>query len=81
MRLVFGVLSLLIVVAVIGVVARKQLQASTSLPVPAAASSPLPLRDSTTQQVQQLQQVQQQMQDDVNKAMQDRARQLEAETK
>jgi hypothetical protein len=75
MRLVFGVLSLLIVVAIVGVTAKRQLQAASSLSVAPAASAP------ATSAMQQSQQIQQQVRDDVNKLMQERASQLEAETK
>lgn len=75
MRIVFGVLSLLIVVAVIGVAAKKQLQATSPLSVAPAASAP------AANVVQQSQQIQQQMRDDVDKLMQERASQLEAQDK
>lgn len=75
MRIVFGVLSLLIVVAVIGVAAKKQLQATATLPLVPAASAP------AANVVEQSQQIQQQVRDDVNKLMQERASQLEAQDK
>ena len=75
MRIVFGVLSLLIVVAVIGMAAKKQLQAASTLQVAPVASAP------AANVVQQSQQMQQQVRDDVNKLMQERASQLEAESK
>jgi hypothetical protein len=58
MRMVFGVLSLLVVVAVIGVLARKQLNAvaSPGAPAAAAASAGMALPTGTPkQQVEQFQ--------------------------
>jgi hypothetical protein len=77
MRILFGVLSLLLVVTVIGVAARKQLQAAPTLSAAPAASSPA----AAANVMQQSQQIQQQVRDDVNKLMQERAGQLEAQTK
>ena len=74
MRILFGVLSLLLVVTVIGVAARKQLQAAPTLSAAPAASA-------AANVMQQSQQIQQQVRDDVNKLMQERAGQLEAQTK
>ena len=56
MRVVFGVLSLLVVVAIIGVLAKKQLGAGVAPPVsPAAAGAPV-LSGTPQQQVQQFKQ-------------------------
>lgn len=59
MRMLFGVLSLLVVVAVIGVLAKKQLGAVTAPPpgLPGAAvGASAPARVTPQQQVQQFQQ-------------------------
>lgn len=59
MRLVFGVLSLLLVAAVIGVLARKQLATVAPSAVPAAAVSPAGMAapaGTPQQQVQQFRQ-------------------------
>ena len=39
MRMIFGVLGLLVVLAIVGTVAKKQLQAVSALPAPAGAAS------------------------------------------
>lgn len=76
MRAILSVLSLVIVVAVIGMVAKKQLQATRALSVvPATASAP------AGNVVQQSRQIQQQVRDDVNKLMQQRSEQLESGNK
>lgn len=59
MRAVFGVVGLLIVVAMVGLIARSQLQATRAVPAAAAASS---VRA-------QSQQLQRQVADDVTKAL------------
>lgn len=57
MRTVFGVLSLLMVVAVIGVLAKKQLSTNTGVRLPAASAAGSSVGGGTvTQQSQQLQQ-------------------------
>jgi Na+-transporting methylmalonyl-CoA/oxaloacetate decarboxylase gamma subunit len=59
MRIVFSVLSLLIVVAVIGMLAKKQLGASAPVAIPATAGAPsgMPVLSGTPQQqVQQFRQ-------------------------
>ena len=58
MRMVFGVLSLLFVVAIIGILAKKQLSAGVAPQVPAAAgaSGTPALAGSPKQQVQQFKQ-------------------------
>ena len=66
MRMIFGVLSLLIAVAIVGVLAKKQLSA-VSAPVtvvPASAGPGIVAPTGTPQQ--QVQQVQQQVQDLMN---------------
>ncbi len=69
MRLIFGVLSLLVVVAVVMAVAKKQLQAVGVAPAtssgPAAAGTPTP--PTVTEGAKQ---VQQRVADDVNRLMQ-----------
>jgi Na+-transporting methylmalonyl-CoA/oxaloacetate decarboxylase gamma subunit len=58
MRMVFGVLSLLFVVAIIGFLAKKQLGAGVAPPVPAATGAPgaPALSGTPKQQVQQFKQ-------------------------
>ncbi len=69
MRLVFGVLSLLLVVAVVATVARRQLSSvAPSLAPSAAAQAGLPAAGGTP--AQQSRQLQRQVADDVNKLMQ-----------
>lgn len=65
MRLVFGVLSLLLVVAVVATVARQQLQAVTPT---AATQAGVPAGGATP--ARQSQQLQRQVADDVGKLMQ-----------
>lgn len=69
MRIVFGVLSLLVVLAVVGFVAKKQLQ-SVRAPLPAetAVGAGMPALSGTP--AQQSQQLQKKVQDDLNKLMQ-----------
>jgi hypothetical protein len=64
MRLIFGVLSLLVVVAVVGVLAKKQLQA---VHVPAVGAASAPAFAGTP--AQRSQQMQRQASDDVRKAL------------
>ena len=69
MRIVFGLLSLLVVMAIIGVLARKQIQSVRALaPEPAAAGASMPALSGTP--AQQSRQLQKQVQDDLNKLMQ-----------
>jgi hypothetical protein len=59
MRIVFGVLSLLVVVAIVGMLAKKQLGAIAPVGAPAAAAVPgtmAPPTGTPQQQVQQFQQ-------------------------
>lgn len=55
MRMAFGVLSLLIVVAVIGVLAKRQLGALTGVAPPPGAQGEISVPISTPQQSQQMQ--------------------------
>ncbi|MBG9386950.1 hypothetical protein [Caenimonas aquaedulcis] len=68
MRIVFGVLSLLVVVAIVGVLAKKQLGAVAPAAPPAAAAAPgsMPALSGTPQQ--QVQQFQQAVQGAVQQA-------------
>jgi hypothetical protein len=70
MRAVFGVLSLLIVVAIIGVLAKKQLSPAPVKVAPADAglALPAPAADATPQQ--QSQQIQNQMRQSIENTMQ-----------
>jgi|GEM_PF-864324 len=73
MRAIFGVVSLLIVLAVVGIAAKKQLQAVNNV----GATSPAPQTTTDTTTVApaastaraKSQQLQQRMADDVNKAL------------
>ena len=64
MRAVFGVVGLLLVVAIVGLIARSQLQAGRA--APAVAASPAASGTSVREQSQQLQR---QVADDVTKAL------------
>lgn len=75
MRVIFSVLSLVIVVAIIGLVAKKQLQATSTLALPSVASAP------AGNVAQQSRQIQQQVRDDVNKLMQQRSEQVDEGSK
>lgn len=69
MRLVFGVLALLIVLAIVGSLAKTQLQAvgaSSDRAAAAAGVAPLPTEGTPAQQSQQLQK---RVADDVNDAL------------
>ena len=67
MRVIFGVLSLLIVVAIVGMLAKNQLQAvQVSAPVDGVASAPV----LTGTPAQQSRQLQRQVTDDIDKALQ-----------
>jgi Na+-transporting methylmalonyl-CoA/oxaloacetate decarboxylase gamma subunit len=67
MRIVFGVLSLLVVVAIIGVLAKKQLGAVAPVAAPATSAPDTVVVPSGTPQ-QQVQQVQQAVQGAVQQA-------------
>lgn len=69
MRVVFGVLSLLVVVAVVGFLAKKQL-GSASLPVAVPQSAGAPVAPLGATPAQQSQQLQQQVKKDVEALMQ-----------
>lgn len=68
MRTVLGVLSLLMVVAVIGVLAKKQLSANTSVRLPAASAASSSLGGGAV--TQQSQQIQQQIKQSIDATMQ-----------
>ncbi len=68
MRAVFGVLSLLIVVAVVAVLARKQLGANAIVPANPGVAMPATAPGATVQQ--QSQQIQDQVKQSVEAAMQ-----------
>ncbi|MCM2340645.1 hypothetical protein [Rhodoferax sp.] len=75
MRIIFGVLSLLIVVAVVGTLAKKQLTGGSAINVSPQNSSdisvPTPLPGATAQQQsQQIQQIQQQIRQSLEASMQ-----------
>lgn len=69
MRVVFGVLSLLVALAIVGIVAKKQLQAVGSIPNQTGAGSTTAGPAASTVRAQS-QQMQQQVLNDVNKALQ-----------
>ena len=76
MRIVFGVVGLLIVVAIVGVLAKRQLQA-VQVPIPMdSAASAVTLTGAPAQQSQQLQR---QVADDVAKALKQGAQRTEDE--
>ncbi|MDH3460026.1 MAG: hypothetical protein OEM00_03420 [Burkholderiaceae bacterium] len=78
MRMVFGVLSLLVVLAIIGSLAKKQLQA-VSVPVePSGTAASAPPPSGTP--AQQSQQLQRRVADDVSKALEQGASRLENES-
>ncbi|MDI1239244.1 MAG: hypothetical protein PSV26_17310 [Polaromonas sp.] len=70
MRAVFGVLSLLIVVAIIGVLAKKQLSPAPVKVAPADAGLALPALESGATPQQQSQQIQNQVRQSIESAMQ-----------
>ena len=77
MRIVFGLLSLVVVLAIIGVVAKKQIQ-SVRLPTAAegaSAGASVPVLRGTP--AQQSQQLQKKVRDDLNKIMQQAPARLE----
>jgi hypothetical protein len=78
MRMIFGVLSLVIVLAIIGMLAKKQLQA-VQVPVDAtdAGASAPPLSGTPAQQSEQLQR---KIVDDIGKAFEQGARRNESES-
>lgn len=85
MRAVFGVLSLLIVVAIVGLLAKKQLQAvhnvGASLPPAQAGTEAATAAPPASTVRAQSQQIQQRVLDDVNKALQQGANRNEAADK
>ncbi|MDI1342286.1 hypothetical protein [Polaromonas sp.] len=70
MRAVFGVLSLLIVVAIIGVLAKKQLSPAPVKVAPADAGLALSALESGATPQQQSQQIQNQVRQSIESAMQ-----------
>jgi len=70
MRTVFGVLSLLMVVAVIGVLARKQLSAHSSVRLPSVPGTSAPAGSPGATLPQQSQQIQQQIKQSIESTMQ-----------
>ena len=74
MRMAFGVLSLLIVVAIVGMLAKKQLQA---VQVPADSAASMPALSGTP--AQQSQQLQRKVADDIGKALEQGMRRNESE--
>jgi hypothetical protein len=77
MRAVFGVLSLLVVLLVVGVLAKRQWQGATTLPssVPSATASPGPAAPAASPQA-----VQRRVTDDLQRAMEQGAsRNLDAQ--
>lgn len=71
MRAIFGVLSLLVVVAIVGILAKKQLQAVNNIqPATQSDAQGLPAAAPASTVRAQSQQVQQKVLDDVNKALQ-----------
>lgn len=77
MRIVFGLLSLVVVLAIVGVVAKKQIQ-SVRLPTAvegASGSASVPVLSGTA--AQQSQQLQKKIQDDLSKIMQQAPARLE----
>jgi hypothetical protein len=75
MRAIFGVVSLLVVLAVVGLLVSRQLKAVSSAVAPAAASAPAP----TGTLREQSQQLQQRVVTDVSKALEQGARKDEAD--
>lgn len=74
MRMIFSLLGLLIVVAIIGVLAKTQLKSVASLPVVPQVSgqmvtNPAVPPASIAEQSQQIQQIQQQVKDQIGQAM------------
>lgn len=66
MRMIFGVLSLLVVLAVVGYLAKTQLKAVAVTPVPGASV----MQTTAATPAQQSQQSQRQVRDDIARAMQ-----------
>ncbi len=75
MKALFGIVSLLVVLALVGMVASKQMKSATQVPAAALGASGTP--DGNVRQ--QSQQLQDKVRDDVNKAMQQGARKEEAD--
>jgi Na+-transporting methylmalonyl-CoA/oxaloacetate decarboxylase gamma subunit len=70
MRIVFGVLSLVLVLFIVGNLAKTQLHSVSSVPVPRAAASAVLAVDPNANMRQQSQQIQQQVKQAVEGAMQ-----------
>ncbi len=70
MRLVFGVLSLLVVLAIVGSLAKKQLQAVGSATEQGAAAAGVSVPVTSGTPAEQSRQLQKQVVDDVNRALQ-----------
>jgi hypothetical protein len=66
MRMIFGVLSLLVALAIVGYLAKTQLKAVTVAPVAGVPAAQAPAATPA----QQSQQIQRQVQDDIARAMQ-----------
>ena len=66
MRMIFGVLSLLVVLAVVGYLAKTQLKAVAVTPVPGASV----MQTTAATPAQQSQQIQRQVRDDIARALQ-----------
>lgn len=83
MRALFGVLSLVVVLAIVGMLAKKQLTAARPMPVPVAVPAPdgglASPGDMPATVKAQSQQMQQQYQKALESAMQPRAEPAEAE--
>ena len=75
MRIVFGVLGLLLVLAIVGSLAKRQLQA-VRVPVPTGEAASAPVLSGTP--AQQSQQLQRKVADDVNRLMQQAPARTEA---
>lgn len=65
MKAVFGVVSLLVVLAIVGLLASKQLKTVSTLPAAEPSSSPAPAGNVR----EQSQQIQDKVRSDINKAM------------
>lgn len=74
MKAIFGVVSLLLVLAIVGLLASRQMKATT-VHVPRAASSPEGVPAMARQQVPE--QVQEQVRDELNRALQQGAQRRE----
>ena len=80
MRAVFGLVGLLVVMAIVAVLMKQNLAATRAAAVPAAATAhgvKAPQIDITKNLHQQSQQIQKQVQDDLNQALQQGSQRLE----